>query len=361
MTSKDVPRRPGLAWPILVGGAMIYGLLCLPAIGQRGYPPIDPFWIGVTYLWVSPIAFSAFFDSMRFRSRRIQLSIYLLFTAFIESATEHISTPRMVSLEGMLVSTFLFYGPGHAIIGLIVEGMMQLCLRPVRMLVDVPVEAVGGLPRISLSSWIILHTLICATIGLPLAYRTMVFRTIRARAIASADEDWAEGDAVIYKDRNELGAVRMLDYEIDPETGLGIDYRVDYRGFRAIYNRRIAELIAQRGLPKWSLKRFIPTEAAMLTMFDSTEMVEVSSFPYDVNSSIVLMRRGTINLWGSTITNGYDDLSIATERSGLVDTVSGVAPVHVKVDGEVIYVRNGSEWVGAFHQSGVFLGSTSRP
>lgn len=360
MAQRIVARRPEIASLILVVGGMIYGVLCLPAIGQRGFPPIDPIWTGVTFLWVTPIALSALFDSVWYRARRINLLVYLLATALIDSATPVLVVPKSISGAEILIGTLILYGPAHLIVGFLVEGLCQLGFAPARKLVDVDPGDSEGLPRFGLLTWLILHSLICVTIGLPFAYRSLAFAMIRARAVAKADGDWAAGKAVVYRDVDDRLAEKIVDYQGDVETGLEIEYRFDHPGFPSAYNRRIAQLIAERGLPAWSMKRFIPTDTKLRSMLESTEMVEVTSFPYDVNSNIVLMRRGTLTRWDSTISNGNDDLTIATEKSGTVDSVSGVAPVHVKVDGEVIYVRNGSDWVGVFHESGIFLGSATR-
>lgn len=360
MARKDIPRRPELASSILVGGAVVYGFLCLPAIGQRGYPPIDPVWTGVTFLWIFPIAVSALFDSLWFRSRRVHLVIYALATAFIFSGTIVTVVPRMVNPLETLLGVVLF-GPAHLVMGFCVEGVMQLLLWPTRRLVEPEASKEhDGIPRISLLTWMIAHSLICMTIGFPFAFRSLAFASLRARAVAKANADWADGQAVIYRDRSERGAENMVDYEVDLETGFEIEYGIDHLGFRAAYNQRIAQLVAERGLPAWSIKRFIPSEAKLRAMLDSTEMVEVTSFPYDVTANIALMRRGTLTRWGSTMSSGGDELSIVTKPGTIKGVGAGTAPVHVKLDGEVIYVRNGSDWLGAFHQNGTFLGSATR-
>jgi hypothetical protein len=361
MTRRSVPRRPGLSSAILVGGAAIYGVLCLPAIGERGYPPIDPVWTGVTFLWVFPVAMSALFDGFWFRGRRVYLAIYSLATAFIFSGTIVLAEPRSGDAGEAFWGALFVFGPIHLVIGFCIEGVMQLLLWPTRRLVEPEaIESQDGIPRISLLTWMVVHSLICMTIGFPFAFRSLAFSMIRARAVAKAEEDWAAGKAVVYKDVDNRLAEKIADYQGDLETGFEVEYRIDHRGFQATYNRRITQLIAERGLPAWSMKRFIPTEEQLRTMLDSTEMVEVASFPHEVNSSVVLMRQGTLDRWDRTTTNLYDDLKIVAEKSGEVDSVNGIAPVYVKVDGEVIYVRNGSEWVGAFHQSGVLLGSKTR-
>lgn len=52
MSAMLTPRRTDVACAILLVGGIVYSLLCLPAIGRRGYPPIDPIWLGVTHLWI---------------------------------------------------------------------------------------------------------------------------------------------------------------------------------------------------------------------------------------------------------------------------------------------------------------------
>ena len=45
----------------LILGTAIYAAVCWPAMHRRGYPPMDHFWIGMTYLWVFPIPLFALF------------------------------------------------------------------------------------------------------------------------------------------------------------------------------------------------------------------------------------------------------------------------------------------------------------
>lgn len=361
MPSKDVPRRPDLASTILVGGVAIYAFLCLPAIGQRGYPPIDPAWVGVTLLWIFPLAISALFDSFWFRQRRVNLVIYLLATAFIFSGTIVTVVPRTISPGEMLLGTLFLFGPLHLLLGFAIEGLMQLCLWPARSFVDPsPDAAEKELPRITLFTWLVGYSLICMAIGFPFAFRSLAFRLERSRGAARAIEDWEARRAVLYGNADSLASTPVVEYRYDPKTGLRHEPRLHDFGFRDAYNAKIAELIATEGIPKWSMRRHVPTEKKLLEMLDSTTMMGIEQFPYDLTPGIVLFRKGEIHRWGSSMSSGDDSLSIGTETAGLIGVGSTAMPVHVAKEGEVVFIRNGQDWVGAFHRSGVYLGAASR-
>src|SRR6187200_62195 len=99
MSSKAVvPRREPVSIIILVIGSVVYALLCGPAIVQRGFPPIDPVWTGMTFLWVIPLMISCWFDTYAFESRRIHLCVYAIGTAFINACTVVTIVPKHVDL-----------------------------------------------------------------------------------------------------------------------------------------------------------------------------------------------------------------------------------------------------------------------
>ena len=157
-------RRPDISLGILVVGAIAYVFLCLPAISQRGYPPIHPFWLDVTTMWFLPVCLSALFDSCAFTSRRYHLLAYSLFTAFFDAGTQHYMTPRHMTPVVMLVSTILYHGPLHLAGTALLELVMQLILSRCRSLNDSH-SPQRGLPRITLSTWIVGNVVICVGIG----------------------------------------------------------------------------------------------------------------------------------------------------------------------------------------------------
>jgi hypothetical protein len=101
-------------------------------------------------------------------------------------------------------------------------------------------------------------------------------------------------------------------------------------------------------------------------MFNSPDMEEVTTFPFDVNENITLFRRGSVSRWGGTSSSSNDSLSITMKEGGLwgvgSDAESELAYVgRLAQYPEVIFIRSGTRWVGAVHESGRVLSSASRP
>lgn len=332
----------------------------MPAIGRRGYPPIDPIWLGVTHLWIAPVCLSALFDSFSFRPRRYHLAIYAIVTAFFNAGTIHIMTPRHVEPLGMLIMTVIPYGPMHLLGTFGAEALMQLLLRPARTLIEAPNDPLG-FPRVTLLSWIVGFSVICLAIGFPFAYRSLSIDSERARGASLADEQWASGDAVVFHGHDDISmGDAYVEFHVDPDTGLTRRHQMSDMGFRDAYNARIAKLIKLHGVPDWSIKEHIPSAEDVVALLDAKDLVEITSFPYELTPSIVLMRRGTITRWGSTSSSGSDSLSIVTERGGMIGVGDGVHPVHVRITDPIVVIRNGKTWVAVFHRDGRMIASASR-
>ena len=350
------PRRPELATAILVLGAIAYAVLCGPAIGRRGYPPIDPFWLGVTYMWFLPVCVSALFDSVKFPSRRHQLVIYALVTAFFNAGTMGGVVPRNMNPVGMLLGTIL-YGPFHLIVLFTLEYVLQWLYSFARTL-DVA-EVITKRYSFSLFTFFVIVSWLCVTIGFPIGYKSLITSSEFSNANERAELDWKTNAYVYHEfDFRQIDDA-TIQYEFDPETGLEYKPKMADLGFADTYNRRIEQLIAQNGLPEYSIKSIIPEPDELIGMLDSTAMNPIDSFPVDLNENIHLMRRGTLSRWGGTSTSTSDSLSIAT-KNGLYGIGDGVLPVHVKTTEHLIYIRNGSAWVGAFLPDGRMVVSASR-
>ena len=360
MSSASTTRRPDIACSILVIGAIAYVCLCMPAIGRRGYPPIDPIWLGVTHLWIAPVCLSAMFDSFSFWQRRYHLAIYAIVTAFFNAGTIHIMTPRHVDPLGMVMFTVIPYGPIHLLGTFGAEALLQLLLRPARTLNDAPNDP-RGFPRVTLLSWLVGFSVICLAIGFPFTYRSLSIDSERVRGESLADEQWASGGAVVFHEHDDITASdAYVRFHVDPDTGLTRRHQMSDMGFRDAYNARIAELIKIHGLPDWSLKEHTPSAEDVAALLDSKDLIEITSFPHELTPSIVLMRRGTITRWGSTFSSGSDSLSIATERSGIIGVGNGVHPVHVRITDPIVVIRNGKTWVAVFHKNSRMIASASR-
>lgn len=100
---REVLRpRPYVSAGILLAGVVALWFSCQRAIYARGYPPIDPFWQAMPWLWVFPLLVSAIYD--RDRKRRFwQLLCYSVAVGFVlGGALGPGLVPRRVSVWDML-------------------------------------------------------------------------------------------------------------------------------------------------------------------------------------------------------------------------------------------------------------------
>lgn len=356
LMARPETRRPELATAILVVGAIVHALLCGPAIGCRGYPPIDPIWYGATFTWPNPVLISAYFDSMRFGVRRNQLILYALVTAFFMAGTMVMVVPRQMGPGEMLFGT-IFFGPIHLLITFVLEFIAQMLYSMGRRLIDR--NGQNATFTFSLFSLFALFVWIGLILGIPFGYQSFVNSSVNHSAIRRAEDDW-KTNALIYRDYefDEIGDC-TVQYEFDPETGLEFKHRMADLGFADKYNARIDELIRLHGIPKYSIKSIVPNPDDLVRLLDSTEMDPVEAFPIDLTVNIHLMRRGTLTRWGGTSASGSDSLSIVTPH-GLLGVGDGVLPVHSRITDKIIYIRNGPDWVGAFLPDGRMVMSASR-
>tara|TARA_R100000789_G_scaffold70446_2_gene65941 strand:+ start:396 stop:1469 length:1074 start_codon:yes stop_codon:yes gene_type:complete len=349
-------RRPELANGILIFGALAHVVLCVPAIGCRGYPPLAPIWYGVTYLWPVAILVSGYFDSIRFETRRKQLIIYALVTAFFSAGTIVLIVPRDMG-PGLMLYGSIIFGPLHLMVTFVLEFAIQVFYSIGRNLVDRNENTqrfkFSAFSLLSLFGWIIL------ILGIPLGYKSFVEFSENNFAIECADSHW-KTKAYIYLDSqfDQIGDC-SIHYGFDPETGLECKPRRADLGFADRYNERINELIERDGIPQYSIKAIIPETAKLIKMLDSNTMDLVENFPIDLTENIHLMRRGSSSRSGATNKSSDDYLSIVTPHISMsVDNC--LLPVHTIKDGEIIYICSGSDWIGAFLSDGRMVISVSR-
>ena len=359
-------RRPEWSIAILAAGGVAYLFACIPSINARGYPPLDPFWAAMRFLWVAPLALSALFDSWRFKARWWQLVAYSLATGWVDAATETLMVPRSVDPLGTAVMTIFFYGPVHFVVSLLVEATLQGILGIGRDLVEPStVESLPLRPQFSLLTWFVVFTIVCASIGFPFAMSSFVKGDSRSRGRRQAEKDWKAQCAVIYS-RDAPQSFRHrgaeLSYEFDRRTGLPLKHVFGDHGFRAAYNQRIQQLLHSQGNPPWTMKAKLPPPEILVDLLTSRELAEVTSIPHDVTTNIVVFRKGTITRWGSTSSSEDDSLSIATPE-GMLGIGGGVLPIFVGPypgDADLVCIRNGNSWVGVFHRDGRHIASVSR-
>jgi hypothetical protein len=364
---------------ILVCSGLIYAILCLPAINARGYPPIDPGWTGVTFLWIAAIPLSVIFDVRPFKLRFRELAIYCFATAFFDAGTASYIVPRNVTLLEMLVLT-IWYGPIHLAVGLLIEGV-SLGIRTVVWLVFKTPR-----PRLYLIlQWGTSSAMFLLTCSFPFAYRAAIFADFRDRGRTLAEEDWKTGRAEMKVENFDWWG--KITHWFDPATGLKIQCRGFMSRISLAYKERVAELLAEQGIPEWSMKKDIPADADLVAMLDSKTMEKIEVFPHQVNDNIILIRKGTFERWNTTFCNAGNFLAIATPQAlvglgiswseGVSDTnhstmrwgpedVGSVSQNEPAFIGRllkyprVIFIRSGANWVGAFHESGECLSSAKR-
>ena len=355
--ARSETRRPIIASGILVAGAISHALLCGPAIGCRGYPPIAPIWYGVTFIWPVAVLASAYFDSTRFGNRQKQLIIYSLITAFFMAGTIVTIVPRSMGPAEMLLNT-IFFGPIHLLITFTVEFASQFIYSSGRNLVANRID--GAKTNFSLFSFFAMIGWIALILGIPLGYQSSIKSSVKNNAIERANLDW-KTNAVVYRDNEieQIGDV-AIHYDFDPETGL--EYQQHRRwdlGFANRYNARINQLIELHGLPQYSIKHVLPNPHEVAQLLDAIDLDVVDSFPLDLSENIHLMRRGFLSRWGRVATNNSDSLSIVTSHMQM-STGHKVLPVHYKITDDVIYIRNGPNWVGVFLHDGRMIMAASR-
>src|SRR5262245_43344807 len=204
MASKVVvPRRESVSVAILLIGGIVYFLLCGPAINQRGYPPLDPFWTAVTFLWVVPVLISCWFDSWACPRRRIHLLFYAIGTSFVDAATPVMIVPKFVNPVEVVLATTLFYGPYHLVVTFLMEAIVQGILGRWRCISDEAAMAKWR-PRFSLLAVMYFCTILCIAIGLPIGFRTFTFQMEQGAGKDAAVRDWLAGEQSIYADHEPI-------------------------------------------------------------------------------------------------------------------------------------------------------------
>ena len=334
---------------ILTLGGIFYAVLSGPAITQRGYPPIDPFWAAMPFLWIVPILLSAVFDTRSIKSRARPLAVYAIATAFFFTGTIFSIVPHFVDPLAMAMMTVVF-SPVHLAIAFGLEAFVQAARRLLHRVVKIrPVIR-------SRLRWFVAVTLLAGSIGAPFMFRKAVLTHSHSNARQDADQAWSERRAEIYirdLDEREIDGVSVQS-DYDRETGLRLHRSFHDFGYGEAYNNRVYELLAERGVPAWSMKAHLVRDEDLIRMLDSDQFTMIKDFPHELTDSIVLFKRGTVVRWGSTSTNSGDGVSIATP-SALLGLGSEAEPVfvgrHPKYP-RAVFIRSRTSWVGAFHEDG---------
>jgi len=344
---------------ILTGGGFLYAVLSMPAINQRGYPPLDPIWDIIPFFWAAPILLSGVFDTRPFAGRWRAIGAYALTTAFFDSGTLPAVVPHQVSVPVMLVSTVLIYGPIHLALAYGLEAIIQWVNRS-RRTADPRGEHVAQ----SRLRWAVFGLLILATISVPFVLRSAWFATIRNRAIERANNDWAAGKANVYSELPWQTIVEdgvSVESDYDQKTGLRLHSSDNIFGHRDTYNGRIAQLIAEHGVPDWSMARFVVKPADFLALLNSDGFVEVRQIPYDVSDQIRIYHKDAITQGGKPIGGDAKTIWIWTKPSG--DREAGTGTPYVGRSPrfpKMIFIRLDKSFIAAFREDGLYIAQAAK-
>lgn len=343
---------------MLVVGIVLYAFFCAPAISTRGFPPIDPFWNAIPYLWISPVCLSAIFDSWSSKQRQYSLAAYAFATGFFDAGTFTLAVPRHVSVDKMLVVCLLLYGPLHLILSVVAESIMQALLWPLRKLEESANSAdqrfrVSTLP---LPVWLIAFVIVGATIYFPIAYRGRIFEDTYHSGRKKAESDWRHGEAVRFARWYPMPRAdgTTVEYEFDPSSGLKLEFAFTDLGWIKAYNDRIDELLKEFGTPPWSVKSKLVPVDVLVSMLDSEEMTEVTEFPFEVTPGIYFTREEPVSRSGEMFPPGTLWVVMVTDggRSSL-----GAGPIFVQQSSEqdVVFIRKERKSIGLYDREGKFL------
>jgi len=252
MARDRITADPGLARKFLVAGAVLHFMICLPLFGRRGFPEVDPFFLGAMWLWIPPVCISAVFSRFD-RPRKLDLLWYAFVVGFVISW----GTIWMVPSYKNPISAFLglvYYGPLTLGMVVIVELSIRAVLGKLRRFVasDQTCESCGyclrGLvemrcpecgtpfdadvleddykPAVTSTrrrrSTYFIAVMIIAGAAWPFAYRQHAFESKRQFGRARAEADWQAGTPHWYVSPEEMDAfsAEQHDAVLDAEFGM---------------------------------------------------------------------------------------------------------------------------------------------
>jgi hypothetical protein len=336
---------------LLAACAFLYLLGCVPAIQQRGYPPIDAHWQGATVLWIAAVPLSALFQRWG-KPRLFVLLAYALLTAYIDAASWPTMVPNFFDPLMTLIDTIIIFGPLHVLVTALLEGLSRLS---------------AWIARAALGDWIArppiritaAAALFLAATTLPAAYAAVDAWRLDRRGRTLADKGWSTHKAFIFvrpgSETISVGDIDVKQY-VDPATGLRTndDFALP---FASAYNRRIAERLRTEGKPPWA-EPPVPPPADLAAMLHAPGFQEISTFPYNVNANIILTHGGTVAKWGTVSTSPGPGLTVDTASGLSCGAGNTKRPTFLHRDPlypSIIFIRDGNSWIGAFDDSGNLL------
>ena len=157
---------------------------------------------------------------------------------------------------------------------------------------------------------------------------------------------------------------RRVQYEVSPDSGLPYRWKASMRQYERSYNEVVSKLLRERGVPAFSMKRYLVPDEISVNLLDTDQgMEEVDAFPHDVNDNMCIFRGGTVRRWGNAMSVPNGSSAVVTKQGTLIvisDTREPIFVGRLPDYPDTIVVRSGSSWVGAFHEGGKLLSSAHR-
>jgi hypothetical protein len=277
MQKVILDNRRWVSVAILVVSLPIYACLSWPAIRQRGFPEIDPFWNVIPWLWIVPIILSGMFNHDP-RSRKWDIIVYTLVASFFYSGTCFMVVPHHETLNGMLFK-LLFFGPINLLIVFAIEKVSQWLFRLLHLR-----NNDGSITRRGMFVAVGIFTL---AVAFPFTCRAIAFQDARASGRADAERDWAHGNAIWYMRWSEpamFGASGNGCYSLT--NGLktetmrpGVTSNVYFEAYRAVIERKLAQF----GPPNTVKDLF--SEADLQALIRAGRFKRVESFPLKIGTT----------------------------------------------------------------------------
>jgi len=252
MARDRISADPDLARKTLVAGAVLHFMICLPLFGRRGFPEVDPFFLGAMWLWIPPVCISAMFSRFD-RIRNLDLLWFSMAAGFVISW----GTINLVPSRKSPLSAFVglgLYAPLTLGMVAIVELLSRMILSRIRKFVasdqscetcgyylyglvesrcrecgtafDIELLSEGYRPATTgilrrRSTYFIALIAIAGMIW-PFAFRHVAFESKRQTGRARAAADWQTGTPCWYISPEEMDAfsAEQHDAVIDAEFGM---------------------------------------------------------------------------------------------------------------------------------------------
>ena len=186
----------------------------------------------------------------------------------------------------------------------------------------------------------------------------------RQRGRTLAEQHWKDGWAITWVTDDSPYSYSKdgvyFEHNYDRTNGLLVrkykSFDESRRAFAEGYNSAIAQLIQDNGIPPWSARNCLVADAELVALLESPDIQRVSTFPYDVTDSIVIVNGGSFSRWGYATSGG--GIRIEARRGGSFGGGNFDGPIYVGNSSrhpQIVFIRIGKQCVRAFHKDGRFI------